>query len=125
MKKIIIVDDSRTSRMFVQRCFEIAGWRDADFSEAVDGQEALTLVRESENVDLLVTDLNMPNMTGEELLDAVKGDVGLAGIPVLVITSAGNPAKEAELMTKGALAIINKPISPAILIDKLKDHKEK
>jgi two-component system chemotaxis response regulator CheY len=125
MKKIIIADDSSTSRMFIKRCFEIAGWRDGDFVEAVDGQNALTLVKESENVDLLVTDLNMPNMDGEELLDAVKGDVDLADLPVLVITSAGNPAKEKELMTKGALAILNKPISPAVLIEKLKGLTEK
>ena len=125
MKKIIIADDSSTSRMFIKRCFEIAGWRDADFAEAADGQEALVLVKDSGNVDLLVTDLNMPNMDGEELLDAVKGDASLSGIPVLVITSAGNPAKEVELMAKGALAILNKPISPANLIEKLKDFTEK
>jgi len=122
MKKILITDDSSTSRMFIKRCFEISGWRDADFAEAADGQEALAILKDGGNVDLLVTDLNMPNMDGEELLETVKGDAGLAEIPVLVITSAGNPAKETELIKKGAFAILNKPISPANLIEKLKDY---
>ncbi len=119
MKRIVIVDDSRTSRMFIRRCFEIACMDETDFHEAADGVEALALLKKIPEIDLLVTDLNMPNMDGEELLKAVKLDQTFDGLPVVVITSAGNPAKETELLAHGALAVLNKPVSPAILSDKL------
>lgn len=119
MKKIVIVDDSRTSRMFIRRCFEITCLQETDFHEAADGAEALALLKRIIDVDLLVTDLNMPNMDGEMLLKTVKEDQALTGLPVVVITSAGNPAKEAELLALGALAVLNKPVSPATLNNKL------
>jgi two-component system chemotaxis response regulator CheY len=119
MKRIVIVDDSRTSRMFIRRCFEITCLAETDFHEAADGVEAMALLKRVNNVDLLVTDLNMPNMDGEMLLKSVKDDEALSGLPVVVITSAGNPAKEAELLAQGALAVLNKPVSPATLSDKL------
>lgn len=119
MMRIIIADDSRTSRMFIRRCFEIAGWREADFYEAADGQEALALLRQNADVDLLVTDLNMPNMDGATLLKSVKEDRELSKVAVMVITSAGNPAKEAELSALGAFCVLNKPVSPAVLVEEL------
>ena len=105
--------------MFIRRCFEITCMDETDFHEAADGVEALALLQRIIDVDLLVTDLNMPNMDGEILLKTVKEDHLLAGLPVVVITSAGNPAKEAELLAQGALAVLNKPVSPATLSDKL------
>jgi len=120
MKHIIIADESRASRMFIRRCLEIVGFQDVTFLEAGDGQEVLNLIREKPVVDLLVTDLDMPIMDGESLLRNVKKDPQFSSLPVLVITSAGNPAKEAELMALGAFAILNKPVSPADLFQKLK-----
>ena len=105
--------------MFIRRCFEIACMDETDFHEAADGVEALALLKKIPEIDLLVTDLNMPNMDGEELLKAVKLDQTFDRLPVVVITSAGNPAKETELLAHGALAVLNKPVSPAILSDKL------
>jgi two-component system chemotaxis response regulator CheY len=105
--------------MFIRRCFEIICMNETDFHEAADGAEALALLKRIIDVDLLVTDLNMPNMDGEMLLKTVKEDQTLSGLPVVVITSAGNPAKEAELLALGALAVFNKPVSPATLSDKL------
>ena len=119
MKRIVIVGDSRTSRMFIRRCFDIACMGETEFHEAADGAEAFTLLKRVNDVDLLVTDLNMPNMDGEELLKAVKQEQRFSELPVVVITSAGNPAKEAELLAQGALAVLNKPVSPATLNDKL------
>ena len=108
-----------TSRMFIRRCFEISCMDETDFHEAADGAEALVLLKRIAGVDLLVTDLNIPNMDGEILLKTVKEDHVLAGLPVVVITSAGNPAKETELLAQGALAVFNKPVFPATLSDKL------
>lgn len=86
--------------------------------EVPNGREALARLKE-EPADLLVTDLNMPIMDGETLLKWVKGSPKLNHVPVVVITSAGNPAKEALLSELGAFAVLDKPISPATLLKKL------
>ena len=123
MNRIIIADDSETARMFIKRCLEIIGLRDAQFLEAANGRDALQLAKgqlaKGEPADLLVSDLNMPVMDGVTLLKWVKTSPKLVQLPVLIITSAGNPAKEQELMEQGALAVLNKPVSPANLLKAL------
>lgn len=118
MKRIIVADDSQTARMFIKRCLQIVGLQDAEFIEAENGKEALTLLKESPS-DLLVTDLNMPTMDGETLLKWVKGNPRLTEVPVMVVTSAGNPAKEKQLLELGAFCVLNKPVNPAVLREKL------
>ncbi|MDD3801155.1 MAG: response regulator [Desulfuromonas sp.] len=118
MKRIVIADDSGTARMMIRRCLEIIGLQDATFEEAENGREALTLVKKTAT-DLLVSDLNMPIMDGEALLQWVKASPKLVDLPVLIITSAGNPAKSEQLREMGAFAVINKPINPAILSEVL------
>lgn len=118
MKRIVIADDSATARMVIRRCLEIIGLGEADMVEAPNGREALNRLKE-EPTDLLVTDLNMPVMDGETLLKLVKGSPRLTDLPVVIVTSAGNPAKEVELTTIGAFAVLNKPISPATLLKTL------
>ena len=119
MKRIVIADDSNTARMFIRRCLEIIGVREATFVEAGNGKEALALVKEAPT-DLLVTDLNMPLMDGETLLKWIKGSPRLTSLPVVVISSVLNPAREAELLALGAYAVVRKPVSPASLMAKLK-----
>ena len=112
--RIIVADDSATARLVIRKCLEIAGCWGAEFTDAADGEQALRHARR-ERPDLLVTDLTMPVMDGEKLLAAICADEGLAGLPVLVITSAKNPAKEAELSACGAFAVLAKPVQPATL----------
>ena len=104
--------------MVIRRCLEIIGLGDAGMVEVPNGREALARLKE-EPTDLLVTDLNMPIMDGETLLKWVKGSPKLTHVPVVVITSAGNPAKEILLTELGAFAVLDKPISPATLLKKL------
>lgn len=120
MKRIIIADDSATARMFIKRCLEIIGLGDVEFVEAEHGKAALNAAKE-QAPDLLLTDLNMPVMDGETLLKWVKSSPKLCELPVIVITSAGNPAKEAQLLQLGARQVINKPISPPVMMDALAD----
>lgn len=119
MNRIVIADDSATARMFIRRCLEIIGLGEATLVEAEHGRDALSLLKE-EDADLLLTDLNMPVMDGATLLKWVKSSPRLHDLPVLVITSAGNPAKEQELLGLGAFGVLNKPVSPAVLMDALK-----
>jgi two-component system chemotaxis response regulator CheY len=120
MKRIIIADDSTTARMFIKRCLQIIGLGDAEIIEAEHGKEALAAAKAQE-VDLLLTDLNMPVMDGETLIKWVKASPKLGDLPVIVITSAGNPAKEAQLLELGAHRVLNKPVSPPAMMDALAD----
>ncbi|MFQ5750930.1 MAG: response regulator [bacterium] len=114
IETIIVADDSPTARMIIKRCLEIAGCSHAKILEAGDGAEALELAKTNQ-VDLLVTDLNMPNMDGSALLQHVKASPKLNRLPVLVISSTSNEANKAELKKKGAFAVLGKPISPALV----------
>ncbi len=118
IEKIIIADDSATARMIIKRCLEIAGFFEVQVREANDGQEALSLAKENP-ADLLITDLNMPNMDGRTLLKHVKASPRLNAIPVLVISSASNDAMEKELVDLGALGVVNKPITPTSVSEAL------
>lgn len=120
MKRIIIADDSATARMFIKRCLQIIGLGDAEIIEVEHGKEALEAAKAS-HVDLLLTDLNMPVMDGETLVKWVKASPKLCELPVIVITSAGNSAKEAQLLDLGAYKVLNKPVSPPIMMDALAD----
>lgn len=118
MKKIVVADDSTTARMFVIRCLEIIGLGGSEFLPAANGKEALELLKNGE-VDLLVTDLNMPEMNGATLLKKVKASPRLNEIPVVVVSSGSNPAKNEELKKLGAVAVLEKPVSPAALLEVL------
>lgn len=120
MKRIIIADDSTTARMFIKRCLQIIGLGDVEMIEAEHGKEALAAAKAQE-VDLLLTDLNMPVMDGETLIKWVKASPKLGELPVIVITSAGNPAKEAQLLELGAHKVLNKPVSPPMMMEALAD----
>lgn len=115
---VIVVDDSATARMIIKRCLQIAGCGDSNFLEAGDGAEALEIAKSNE-VNLVVTDLNMPNMDGTSLLRRIKASPKLHDLPVLVVSSVNNAAKESELLKAGAFAVINKPISPATVAQTL------
>ena len=114
LNSIIVADDSTTARMIIRRCLQIAGCGSAIFLEAHDGEQALELARNN-NVDLVVTDLNMPNMDGRSLLKHIKSSPKLAFLPVLVISSATNEAKEVDLRELGAFAVLSKPVTPSDL----------
>ena len=120
MKQIVIADDSALARMFIRRCLEIAGLGDANFIEACDGRDALEKLREI-RADMLVTDLTMPNMNGIELVKRISASPRLSGLPILVVTSAGNEEQRKELYELGAARILSKPISPPMLVEAIQE----
>lgn len=123
MKRIIIADDSATARMFIKRCLQIIGLGEAEIIEAEHGKEALAAAKE-QPVDLLLTDLNMPVMDGETLVKWVKASPKLSALPIIVITSAGNPAKEKQLLELGAYKVLNKPVAPPMMMEALGEFLE-
>lgn len=118
MKRVVIADDSALARMFLRRCLEITGLSEAQFVEAANGEEALERMKEAPT-DLLVTDLTMPKVDGLELMRRIVASPRLNGVPVLVVTSAGNEVQRQELRKLGVAGILSKPISPPVVADAL------
>ena len=114
--KILIVDDFSTMRRIIRNLLKEIGYNNAD--EAEDGQVALAKLK-AEGVEFVVSDLNMPNMNGFELLHAVRADPALASLPVLLVTAE---AKKEDIITAaqaGASGYIVKPFTKATLEEKL------
>lgn len=114
--KILIVDDSATSRMIIRRCFEIAGYREAEYFEAEDGVMAISFLK-TNKVDLVLSDVRMPKMDGGTFIRKLQTSDATKGVPVVVISSMSNELMEAELLRSGVLAVIRKPISPAKVVE--------
>lgn len=114
---ILIVDDSSTSRMIIRRCFQIAGYDTAQFFFAENGLEAISVLQGQNSIDLVVTDLNMPKMDGENFIKKLKTAQNTGKLPVFVITSTADDTTEKELKDMGVLGIIKKPISPAKILE--------
>lgn len=112
-KSILIVDDSSTSRMIIQRCFVIAGYADSKYSFAENGLDAFSRLKEDQSIDLILTDLNMPKMDGEILIKKLKLDSQTRKVPIIVISSIADSGVESELSKMDILGVIKKPISPA------------
>lgn len=118
MKNVIIVDDSMTSRMIIRRCLDMIGFTGVLYHEAKDGAEALDLaigLPGGSGPDLMIADLNMPNMDGETLLAKLKESESTRNTPVLIASSATNAARMEKLAAMGVLGTIGKPVSPATL----------
>ncbi|PVU83408.1 response regulator [Cellulomonas sp. WB94] len=107
MLRVLIADDSRVMRQIVIRTLRQAGY-DWDVREASDGVEALAAVQADEP-DLVLSDWNMPNMTGIELLGAMRSEG--YGTPFAFVTSEGSAEMRAEAEQAGALFLIAKPFT--------------
>ncbi len=119
MKNVLLVDDSATARLFLRRCLEIAGLTEAEYFEAPNAEEALSLLQR-QRVDLVITDLSMPGMGGEGLLRALVANPELSRIPVVIASSAINRDNEQRLLNMGACAVLGKPFKPASAVDILR-----
>jgi two-component system chemotaxis response regulator CheY len=110
-KKVLTVDDSRTMREMVS--FTLRGA--VDVVEATDGQQALVVLA-SHKVDLILADLNMPNMDGITLIKKVRASGGHRTVPILMLTTESDDTKKQEGRAAGATGWIVKPFNPEKLI---------
>jgi two-component system chemotaxis response regulator CheY len=111
---ILIVDDSPAMRRVVKRVVELTEVEVGNYFEAENGIAALIALR-SNWVDLIMTDINMPDMDGEQLLLEVRKDAMLASIPLLVISTDHTDLRIGQMMKQGANGYITKPFMPAQL----------
>ena len=112
-KTIMTVDDSASVRQMVKFTLQNEGYK---VLEAVDGQDALKKFRQLDHLDLLITDLNMPNMDGIELIREVRQLDQFRFLPILMLTSESQEGKKQEGKQAGATGWIVKPFKPEQLI---------
>jgi two-component system chemotaxis response regulator CheY len=106
--KILVADDSRVMRQIVIRTLRQAGYDDHEVVEAEDGRDAYDKVR-SENPDLVLSDWNMPHMTGLEFLQALRSSG--SAVPFGFVTSEGSAEMRAKAADAGATFLIAKPFT--------------
>ncbi len=116
--KVLVVDDFATMRRIVKGVLKQLGF--TDIIEAEDGSLALEELKK-EKIGLIVSDWNMPNMTGLDLLKAVRGDDNLRGIPFIMVTAEGQKENVVEAVKSGVSNYIVKPFTPETFSEKL--HK--
>jgi two-component system, chemotaxis family, chemotaxis protein CheY len=107
--RILIVDDSKAMRLIVKRTLRQAGYGDHTVDEAEDGKEALEAILKAPP-DLVLTDWNMPNMTGIELMEALKTQCPT--VKAGFVTTEGTPEMRKRATDAGALFLITKPFTP-------------
>jgi len=115
---ILVVDDSAAIRKILQRVLRQTGMPIKDIHEAGDGREALDLLK-TRKVNLVLSDINMPNMDGLQLLAALKASGEWAAIPVVMITTEGGEARVAEAVRLGAVGYVRKPFTADQIKEKL------
>lgn len=111
---LMIVDDSAAMRAFILRVIELTGLEVGTCLQAANGQEALDLLR-SNWIDMVLTDINMPVMNGEEFVRCMEQDEFLRSIPVLVVSTDGSEHRVERMMALGAKGYVKKPFSPEVL----------
>ena len=118
--RILVVDDSPAMRNFIRRVVHLSGFAVSEVLEAGNGLDALEIL-ESRTVDVVLTDINMPRMSGEELILQLRSHEMLNHMPVLVVSSDSSEARVERMLQLGARACLVKPFSPERLRTEL--HK--
>lgn len=119
---ILVVDDFPTMRRIVRSLLRELGF--VNVEEAEDGNEALAKLR-SGNFELVVSDWNMPNLDGLEMLKAIRGDSALKQLPVLMVTAEAKKENIIAAAQAGASGYVVKPFTAATLEEKLNKIFEK
>jgi two-component system chemotaxis response regulator CheY len=115
---VLIVDDSPAMRSFVRRVLELSRIEVGQCMEAGNGVEALEVLQK-EWVDVVLTDLNMPTMDGEQFVRKMEEDPAMRTIPVLVVSIDRTDHRVQQMLTLGAKGYVTKPFQPETLREEL------
>ena len=116
-KNILIVDDSESIREVIASGLESAGY---NVIKGINGEDGLKCLEKNPDVELIITDLNMPVMDGISFLKAVRGSEKHKYLPVIILTTESQEAKKQEARNAGATGWIIKPFSKEKLINVIK-----
>jgi two-component system chemotaxis response regulator CheY len=115
--KILVVDDFPTMRRIVKTLMRQNGY--SNFVEAEDGQQGMRMLETTPDIEFIVSDWNMPNMTGLEFLKAVRADPRFKHLPFLMVTAEAEKENIIEAVKNGVSNYIVKPFTGATLQEKL------
>lgn len=115
--RFLVVDDFSTMRRIIKGLLKDLGYQRAE--EAEDGDSALKLIR-TQTVDIVITDINMPNINGFELLSIIKTDPDLRHLPVLMVTAEARKEDIVRAAKGGAAGYIIKPFNKVNLEEKIR-----
>ena len=114
----MVVDDSSTMRRIIKNTLNRLGYK--DLLEAADGAEAWELMKaHKDEIGVLITDWNMPNMNGLELVKKVRSQAEFEDIPIIMVTTEGGKAEVITALKAGVNNYIVKPFTPQVLKEKL------
>lgn len=117
--KILVADDSSTMRRIIKNTLNRIGYD--DILEGNDGVEAWELIDKNPECDIVLTDWNMPNMNGLELVKKIRADERFKKIPIVMITTEGGKMEVVTALKAGVNNYIVKPFTPQVLKQKLED----
>ncbi len=108
---VLIVDDSNSIRAVIKKIVTLSGFKMDECFEASNGRQAMEMLTDSW-VDVIISDINMPEVNGLELLDLLAKNQTLKDIPVIMITTEGSEQRMQEAFAHGAKGFIKKPFLP-------------
>lgn len=111
---LLVVDDSKTVRAVIIKTLNLSNIDIGNIFEAQNGKEALEILKNNW-IDLILTDINMPEMNGLELIDQISKDEILNTIPIVIISTEGSQTRIEELKSKGVKGYLRKPFTPESL----------
>lgn len=115
--KLLVVDDSSTMRRIIKNTLARLGH--TDVLEGADGVEGWDVLNANTDVDMLITDWNMPEMNGLELVIKVRADERFVDLPIIMVTTEGGKAEVITALKAGVNNYIVKPFTPQVLKEKL------
>jgi two-component system chemotaxis response regulator CheY len=113
---IMVVDDSETIRAVLERTLRMTKLPLEDIIQAANGRDALEKLKDAW-VDIVLSDINMPECDGVQLVDAMNADAALRDIPVVIVSTEGSVTRIEELKRKGVQAYLRKPFTPEAIRD--------
>jgi two-component system chemotaxis response regulator CheY len=113
MSQILVVDDSRVMREMIVACLRAESG--LEFVHAASGLEAIERLS-LKPFDLMILDLNMPDLGGLEVIEFVRGQDKLRALPILVVTTRGDESSRARTLEAGASAFMTKPFTPDVIL---------
>lgn len=116
---VLIVDDSGVMRSMIRKSLELSGLALGEVHQAGDGREGIAVLDRAW-IDLVIVDINMPVMNGEEMVTRMQADPATKSIPTVVVSTEGSETRIARLKERG-VRFIRKPFSPEAIRDTLRD----
>ena len=115
--KLLVVDDSSTMRRIIKNTLARLGYK--DILEGADGVEGWAAMDANPDIDMLITDWNMPEMNGLELVKKVRADERFLDTPIIMVTTEGGKTEVITALKAGVNNYIVKPFTPQVLKEKL------